>query len=62
MLAQHLITRPVFDALFANYVFTERNPVSQSMQKMLDLLHEHALEETVTLESSITPFVSEPGV
>jgi predicted helicase len=51
MLAQHLITRPVFDALFANYVFTEKNPVSQSMQKMLDILHEHALEkETATLE------------
>jgi len=32
MLAQHLITKPVFDALFANYVFTEKNPVSQSMQ------------------------------
>jgi predicted helicase len=51
MLAQHLITRPVFDALFANYVFTEKNPVSRSMQKMLDILHEHALEkETATLE------------
>lgn len=51
MLAQHLITRPVFDALFANYVFTEKNPVSQSMQKMLDILHQHALEkETDTLE------------
>lgn len=51
MLAQHLITKPVFDALFANYVFTENNPVSQSMQKMLDILHAHALEkETATLE------------
>lgn len=51
MLAQHLITRPVFDALFANYVFTDKNPVSQSMQRMLDILHEHALEkETATLE------------
>ncbi|MEZ5312493.1 MAG: hypothetical protein R2862_02015 [Thermoanaerobaculia bacterium] len=46
-----MITRPVFDALFANYVFTEKNPVSQAMQKMLDILHEHALEkETVSLE------------
>lgn len=51
MLAQHQITRPVFDALFANYVFTEKNPVSQSMQKMLSILHEQALEkETATLE------------
>jgi predicted helicase/SOS-response transcriptional repressor LexA len=51
MLAQHLITKPVFDALFANYTFTQQNPVSKSMQKMLDILHEHALEkETATLE------------
>ena len=51
MLAQHLITRPVFDALFANYAFTQHNPVCQSMQKMLDILHEQALEkETATLE------------
>ncbi|HEY2412292.1 MAG TPA: type ISP restriction/modification enzyme [Pirellulaceae bacterium] len=51
MLAQHLITRPVFDALFANYTFTQQNPVSQSMQKMLDILHEQSLEkETATLE------------
>ena len=51
MLAQHQITKPVFDALFANYVFTEKNPVSQSMQRMLDILHEHSLEkETATLE------------
>ena len=51
MLAQHLITKPVFDALFANYAFTQQNPVSVSMQKMLDILHEHSLEkETATLE------------
>jgi predicted helicase len=28
MLAQHLITKPVFDALFENYKFVENNPVS----------------------------------
>lgn len=45
MLAQHLITRPVFDALFANYAFTVQNPVSQSMQQMLDLLNEQAIDK-----------------
>jgi predicted helicase len=51
MLAQHLITKPVFDALFANYAFTQHNPVSVSMQTMLDILHEQSLEkETATLE------------
>ena len=45
MLAQHLITKPVFDALFANYAFTQHNPVSQSMQKMLDLLNEQSIDK-----------------
>ena len=34
MLAQHLITKPVFDALFEGYSFAEHNPVSQVMQGM----------------------------
>ena len=51
MLAQHLITKPVFDALFQDYSFASHNPVSQAMQKMLDILHEHHLEkERDTLE------------
>jgi predicted helicase len=45
MLSQHLITRPVFDALFANYAFTQHNPVSIAMQKMLDTLEDQALEK-----------------
>ena len=51
MLSQHLITKPVFDALFEGYEFTKNNPVSISMQSMLDLLEEQTLEkETKTLE------------
>lgn len=45
MLAQHLITKPVFDALFEGYAFTQHNPVSQSMQAMLDLLETQALDK-----------------
>ena len=45
MLAQHLITKPVFDALFEGYEFTEHNPVSRSMQTMLDELEKQALEK-----------------
>ena len=44
MLSQHLITRPVFDALFGGQEFTERNPVSRVMQKMVDELEGHGLE------------------
>jgi predicted helicase len=42
MLSQHIITKPVFDALFEDYSFVKNNPMSQSMQKMLDLLEEHS--------------------
>lgn len=45
MLAQHLITRPVFDALFEGYSFTQRNPVSRAMQGVLEALHEHNLSK-----------------
>ena len=51
MLSQHLITKPVFDSLFEGYEFTQQNPVSLAMQKMLDLLEDQSLEkETVSLE------------
>lgn len=40
MLAQHLITKPVFDALFSDYSFTAHNPMSQAIQKVLDVLNE----------------------
>lgn len=45
MLAQHLITRPVFDALFGGYDFAAHNPVAQTMERMLDALDEHRLDD-----------------
>ena len=55
MLAQHMITRPVFDALFEDYEFTQHNPVSLSMQKMLEVLHENGLgKEPEALEKFYT--------
>lgn len=47
MLSQHLVTAPVFDALFENYSFAKSNPISVSMQKMLDLLDEQSLNKEV---------------
>ena len=38
MLAQHLVTGPVFDALFGETKFVSRNPVSQGIQDVLDVL------------------------
>ncbi|HEY5222959.1 MAG TPA: type ISP restriction/modification enzyme [Microbacteriaceae bacterium] len=37
-LSQHLITQPIFDALFEDYSFSDNNPVSQVMQRMVDAL------------------------
>jgi predicted helicase len=52
MLAQHLITKPVFDALFEEYSFAKHNPMSLAMQNVLDVLQEHRLDkETDTLEN-----------
>lgn len=45
MLAQHLITKPVFDALFEDFNFTDHNPVSQAMQGILAELEKNALEQ-----------------
>ena len=38
MLAQHSVTGPVFDALFGETEFVSRNPVSQGIQDVLDVL------------------------
>src|SRR5690606_38231342 len=52
MLAQHLITKPVFDALFDSYSFASKNPISLAMQGVLDALQEHHLEkEADTLQA-----------
>lgn len=45
MLAQHIITRPVFQVLFEGYQFTRENPVSRAMQQMLDVLDEANLDK-----------------
>ena len=50
MLSQHMITRPVFDALFGGQEFTEHNPVSRVMQQMVGKLEGYGLEaETADL-------------
>ena len=43
MLAQHLITQPVFDALFEDYAFSQENPVSQSMGTVVKMFKEQGL-------------------
>lgn len=51
MLSQHLITAPVFNALFEGYDFVEHNPVARVMQRMVAALQGAHLEaETESLE------------
>ncbi|MBR5949873.1 MAG: DEAD/DEAH box helicase [Actinomycetaceae bacterium] len=51
MLAQHLITQPIFDALFTGYAFTKENPISIALQEVIDTLQRHHIDteaETLT--------------
>lgn len=51
MLSQHIITKPVFEALFEGYSFVKNNPISQSMQVVLELLESDiADKDTETLQ------------
>ncbi len=51
MLAQHIITKPIFEALFEGYSFVKSNAVSTAMQSMLDALEGKSLaEESETLQ------------
>nr|WP_280632285.1 N-6 DNA methylase [Jeotgalibacillus proteolyticus] len=52
MLAQHLITKPVFEALFDSYSFVHNNPVSKAIDAILAILDDQGLmKEQEKLES-----------
>ncbi|MFH7326657.1 DEAD/DEAH box helicase [Desulfurivibrio sp. C05AmB] len=52
MLAQHLVTKPVFEALFEGYSFAKSNPMAVAMEQVLSLLQTHRLDkEAATLQS-----------
>ena len=52
LLAQHIITRPVFNALFEGHEFIKQNSVSIAMEKVLNDLDKRNLEkETESLQS-----------
>lgn len=52
MLIQHIITRPIFEAIFPNGEFKLKNAVSKSMERVYDKLERHSLsDETKSLSS-----------
>ena len=51
MLAQHLITRPVFNALFEDHAFFDRNPITLAMTEVLSVIDKARIEREIgTLE------------
>ena len=51
MLAQHIITKPVFEALFDSYSFVNNNPVSRAMDAVLKVMdHQGLLKEQERLQ------------
>lgn len=52
MLIQHIITRPIFEAIFPDGEFKLKNAVSKSMERVYDKLEQHSLsDETKSLSS-----------
>ncbi len=47
MMAQHILTRPVFEALFEGYDFAAGNPVSQALDKLREDFGEFGLENEI---------------
>ncbi len=45
MLAQHIVSRPVFDALFEDYPFVKNNPVSKALETVLAALDTQNTDE-----------------
>ncbi len=51
MLTQHIVTKPVFDALFENYAFVKKNVISKAIQDVLDTFNtQQSPEELKRLE------------
>lgn len=53
MLAQHLITLPIFDALFGEYGFIKNNPVSSAMEQIVVELSQYGFEKE---QKELEPF------
>ena len=45
MLAQHILTAPLFDAMFPDHWFSKQNPVSRAMNTILEMLTDHSMIE-----------------
>lgn len=53
MLAQHLITLPIFDTLFGEFSFVKNNPVSSAMEQIIEELSQYGFEKE---QKELQPF------
>lgn len=53
MLAQHLITQPIFEALFEGYSFVKDNPVSHAMNDVVDEFSKYGFDKE---QKELAPF------
>jgi len=51
LLVQHIVTKPIFDALFDEYTFLKENPVAQGLDRVASLFESFIAKETRTLEN-----------
>ena len=45
MLAQHMLTAPLFEAMFPDHSFSKQNPVSRAMNTIVEVLASHSMFE-----------------
>lgn len=53
MLAQHVITKPIFEALFDQYSFVNDNPVSRAMEDIIQLMSKAGFDQE---QKALEPF------
>src|SRR5690606_8195112 len=51
MLVQHIVTKPIFDALFGEYEFLRDNPVARGLDQLGGLFEACVKKETRTLQN-----------
>lgn len=49
MLGQHIVTKPVVDALFEGFPFSEKNPIAKAMSTMLEALDKEGMKSATKL-------------
>lgn len=52
MIGQHIVTKPILDAVFGDFPFAEKNPISKAMGEMLEKLDKEGMRKATALLKS----------